>query len=152
METDILADIVEQPATASIGQRIAAALADFVMLIIIAFVFGYFWGTQYDDSGTVGYRLQGWPAFAVFAIDFCLMPLSEGLTGQTLGKRLAGIKVVKLNGGVMTVGASIVRHLFDVVDMFFLCGIIVAATNPKRQRVGDLVAGTGVVRKLASPH
>ena len=147
METDLLADIIEPPAIASIGQRIAAALADFVILVIIAFVFGYFWGTQYDDGGTVGYRLQGWPAFAVFAIDFCLMPLSEGLTGQTLGKRMAGIRVVKFNGGTMTVGASIVRHLFDVVDMFFLCGIIVAATNPKRQRVGDLVAGTGVVRK-----
>jgi len=147
METDILSDVLEAPKLASIGQRIGAALADFVILGVVGFVFGYFWGTQYEEDGAVGYRLHGLPAVVLFAIDFCLMPLNEGLTGQTLGKRISGIKVVKQDGGMMSVGASFVRHLFDIIDMFFLCGIIVAASNARRQRVGDLVARTCVVRK-----
>ena len=57
-----------------------------------------------------------------------------------------GVKVVRKNYSDGGVGASIVRHLFDIVDSFFLVGIIVAATNPLRQRVGDLVAGTIVIK------
>ena len=147
METDILSDVMEPPKLASIGQRIGAALADLLILFVIAVVFGYFWGTQVDENGTVGYSLHGLPALALFVVNFCMIPLSEGLMGQTLGKRISGIKVIKQDGSKTSVGASFVRHLFDVIDLFFLCGLIVAASSPRRQRVGDLVARTCVVRK-----
>lgn len=146
METDILSDILEPPKPASIGQRIGATLVDLVILSIIGFVFGYFWGTPTADDGSFGYSVNGLPALVLFAVDFCMIPLMEGLTGQTLGKRLSGIKVIKQDGSKMTVGTSFVRHLLDVVDLFFLCGLIVAASNARKQRVGDLVARTCVVR------
>jgi uncharacterized RDD family membrane protein YckC len=58
------------------------------------------------------------------------------------------IKVIRQNGGPASVGTSFVRHLFDCIDCFFLIGIIIAATNAKRARIGDLVAKTYVVDKL----
>ncbi len=73
------------------------------------------------------------------------MPVQEGLTGRTIGKRIVKIKVLKEDLSDNSVGTSIVRHLFDVVDMFFCVGLIIAASGRKRQRVGDLVAKTIVV-------
>lgn len=45
-----------------------------------------------------------------------------------------------------SIGTSIARHLFDPIDMMCLIGLIVASTNSKKQRIGDLVAKTVVVR------
>jgi uncharacterized RDD family membrane protein YckC len=45
----------------------------------------------------------------------------------------------------VSVSASIVRHLFDVMDMFFLAGLMVAARTEKKQRIGGLIAKTVVV-------
>jgi uncharacterized RDD family membrane protein YckC len=71
--------------------------------------------------------------------------LQEGLTGKTIGKRVLGITVKRLDLTDTNVGSPLVRHLLDIVDCFALLGLIVASTNPQRQRVGDLVARTIVV-------
>ena len=144
---DLLADVYENPPLASIGSRLGAAFIDLVLVITFFAVLGYFWGEHYiNEEGGSGLRLSGLPALAWFSLCFLIMPLQEGLTGKTIGKRVMGLKVVRKDYSDGGVGASIVRHLFDVVDMFFLAGIIVAATNPLRQRVGDLVAGTIVIK------
>ncbi len=82
---------------------------------------------------------------------FFLIPFSEGRTGQTLGKRALGIRVLKQNGEPANIGLSFVRHLFDGIDCFFLVGLIIASTNKERKRIGDLVAGTYVVEKTIAP-
>lgn len=69
----------------------------------------------------------------------------EGETGQTIGKKMLGIKVIQQNGDPSTVGTSFVRHLFDCIDFFVLIGIIIALTNVNKARIGDLVAKTYVV-------
>ena len=74
-----------------------------------------------------------------------MISIQEGLTGKTIGKRIVRIKVVKEDTSEGSASSSIIRHLFDIIDMFFLVGIFVAAASEKKQRIGDLVAKTIVV-------
>ncbi len=72
----------------------------------------------------------------------------EARTGATPGKRALHLRVVSVDGGSITVGQAVVRSLLLLVDTFLvgLVGLIVATSSDRRQRVGDRVAKTVVVR------
>jgi len=142
---DLLSDIIVEPKLAPLGHRVGAALIDLTILWLISFVVGYFFGESYADDGAVGFDISGAPALALFLIYIGLMPIQEGLTGRTIGKRIVKIRVVKGDFSESSVSASIVRHLFDVVDWFLFFGLLVAAVSKRKQRIGDLVAKTVVV-------
>lgn len=162
---DLLSDIVQPPTIASIGKRIAAALIDGVILLVIFVILGSFFGERYstvtttttttsdttvtthDFTTSTGFHLTGIPALVFMIGWFFLIPFSEGHTGQTLGKRALGIRILKQNGDPANIGLSIARHLFDGIDSIFLIGLIIASTSKERRRIGDLVAGTVVVEK-----
>ena len=143
---DLLSDVYIEPKLATIGARLGAAVIDFVILVILFIGFGKLWGEHYTTDTSSGIRLTGLPALAFFLVCFALLPLQEGLSGKTIGKRIMGIQVRRKDFNDAGVGLSIARHLFDLIDCFFLAGIIVAASNPYRQRIGDLVAGTVVIQ------
>jgi uncharacterized RDD family membrane protein YckC len=70
--------------------------------------------------------------------------------GQTPGKRHFGLRVMQSNGLPLTVWGSMARNAIRLVDFLPLCygfASIVAISNPLSQRMGDLVAGTIVVRE-----
>jgi len=76
--------------------------------------------------------------------------------GQTVGKRLLGLRVVDARGLRLNPSQVVIRNvirLFDMLPAFYLTGGIACVWNRKRQRLGDLVAGTAVVRvpKLFEP-
>ncbi len=74
----------------------------------------------------------------------------EGRKGQTVGKMVVGIKVIREDtGGVAGTKAALVRTLLRVVDGFlgYLVGYLVVTSSEKRQRLGDKAARTLVVRK-----
>jgi uncharacterized RDD family membrane protein YckC len=76
--------------------------------------------------------------------------LLEGYLGQTVGKMLLGIKVVREDTGeVPGIGAAAIRNVLRVVDGLFgyLVGFIAVLASSKRQRLGDMAAHTLVVRK-----
>ncbi len=88
----------------------------------------------------------------VFVLLFCVLytvyvALSEGFWGRTLGKALLGIEVIREEDyGAPGLGKAALRALmFLFVDMF--AGIFVMLVSPRRQRPGDMVANTLVVRK-----
>ncbi len=69
--------------------------------------------------------------------------------GQTLGKRLVGVRVVRHDGAPVTLADSAVRNLLRAVDFLPLCypvGVVTMLVDPLHRRVGDLVAGTLLVR------
>jgi uncharacterized RDD family membrane protein YckC len=71
-------------------------------------------------------------------------------TGQTPGKRVAGIRVMRQGGGPIDFRSSCIRNLLRPVDWlpaFYLLGALVAAVSRRRQRLGDLAAGTLVIRE-----
>jgi hypothetical protein len=70
--------------------------------------------------------------------------------GQTLGKRWLGIRVIKENGQGITFLASLIRNLFRLIDNLpfgYFLGGLVCFFHPGDKRIGDMVAGTIVVRE-----
>jgi hypothetical protein len=68
--------------------------------------------------------------------------------GQTLGKRVLGLRVINDNGTPVTWLPSIVRNLLRTVDMMpalYGFGLVSALLDPSMRRLGDLAAGTLVV-------
>ena len=74
------------------------------------------------------------------------------LDGQSLGKRQMNIKVVKLDGSAPGVGAYLLRWLLRLIDINLMTGAIAVlsiAISRNDQRLGDLAAGTTVVKQKA---
>lgn len=78
----------------------------------------------------------------------------ETLTrGQSLGKRVMGLRVVRDDAGPITFQHAFVRALLGVVEIYAFSGtpaLITAALHPRGKRLGDLAAGTYVVRDRVS--
>ena len=73
------------------------------------------------------------------------------MNGQTPGKRVMKIKVVRLDGTPPSIGDYLLRWIFAFVDIFILSGaiaVVMVAMGGKGQRLGDVVAGTSVVKLL----
>jgi uncharacterized RDD family membrane protein YckC len=69
--------------------------------------------------------------------------------GQTPGKKLVGIRVVRDGGYPIDFGASLIRNLIRVGEQllgYYVLGAISALVSPENKRLGDLAAGTIVVR------
>ena len=78
----------------------------------------------------------------------------QGLTGWTIGKLATGIRTVRADGAAPGVGRAAARSFLWIADAFpyfipNLTGFIVAMTNDERQRIGDKVASTYVVKSGA---
>jgi uncharacterized RDD family membrane protein YckC len=70
---------------------------------------------------------------------------AECLTGQTLGKHLMGIRVVRESGARISAGQAIVRNLPLVLQVFWIDAMFALATD-KAQRAFELLSKTRVVR------
>ena len=135
-----------KPATA--GGRFAAALIDFLAMLILMTIIGYSMGEAYIDSEKgFSITLHDSSALLFFLAWVAAFPVMEGLTGQTIGKKIIRIKVTGKNGNKVKLIQSLLRHLFDFIDYFLLIGLIIIALSPGKQRIGDLVANTIVVEK-----
>jgi uncharacterized RDD family membrane protein YckC len=79
--------------------------------------------------------------FGTFAYSFLC---ERFLDGQTLGKRVIGLRVVKANGFSLDASSLLIRNLFRVVDHLpFLWPVLIL--SERTQRAGDMAAGTIVV-------
>jgi uncharacterized RDD family membrane protein YckC len=83
-------------------------------------------------------------------VEWAYFMLSERLTGgRSIGKRLVGLRVIGQDGLPLTTRASLVRNLLRAVDVLpgsYVVGLVAIVASPKCQRLGDLAAGTIVVR------
>ncbi|MCC6945883.1 MAG: RDD family protein, partial [Thermomicrobiales bacterium] len=88
--------------------------------------------------------IQGAAGFVLFYGYFSYM---EGTTGQTIGKRAMGIRVIRTNGSPMSFDAALIRNLLRIVDSIFfgLVGLILIMVTQRKQRLGDMGASTIVV-------
>jgi len=136
---------------ATIGQRILAFGTD--LLIMIAYVILVTMLIGYSGLGDAMGKMDGWSAGAIMIVLF--IPITfysifwESLfEGQTLGKRLLKIKVVKIDGYQASFGDYFVRWLFRLVDIlatFGTAGFIAIVVTEKSQRLGDIAAGTAII-------
>lgn len=128
---------------AATGDRIVAQIVDNVLTAVAIYGPVFVIGFVDPTLGAIGFVVG-----AVFA--FVHYFLFEGIrNGQTLGKRAGGIKVVRKDGEPCGVGRSVVRNLLQIVDVLptlWLIGLTSIWLTGYNQRVGDLVAGTVVIR------
>jgi uncharacterized RDD family membrane protein YckC len=140
------------PAYASLGDRLLAVVLDGFILVAVFWAAGSWIAPRYGGVTSEGFNLTGAPAlivmglssFAFLAYYLCF----EWWWGATLGKMLVGVKVSTADGGPIDFRRSLVRNLLRVVDgigVYLVAGITVLLTK-RRQRVGDLAAGTTVTK------
>jgi len=139
--------------TAGLGSRFAAQLIDSLALtaIMIALVFASVGlGLVLGNPGpaVLAFFLVGFLGFCAYWI------VPEALwAGKSLGKLALRLRVVDVRGGPITAGQAIVRNLFRIVDflpVYYAAGAIAIFVSARNQRLGDMVAGTIVVRDRAA--
>ncbi len=134
---------------ASVGDRILAHFIDWVIFIAWFLIFALIY------SGLGSSLSSGKIGIVVFFV-FMLLPVmlydllfEAFMNGQSLGKRAMNIRVLALDGTPPTLGAYIMRWMFRLIDTGIfgsMVALIVSAVNGKGQRLGDIAAGTAVVK------
>jgi uncharacterized RDD family membrane protein YckC len=106
------------------------------------------------DPNAIRDMLQSNAGLAVYLILFAYFLVFEGSSGRTVGKLALGLRVVRaVDGSPCGWGRSVIRNLIRPFDLFFvgLPGGLFVMFTPARQRVGDLLGGTLVVRQMTVP-
>lgn len=144
----------ERHDTDVVGARVVATIIDSV--IVMALLFGTFFALMAGLAAGASASQGTLPdSFAtVFLIPFLVVfgyyLLLEGLwDGYTVGKKVMGIKVVKDDGSSIGILESVVRNVLRIIDsiLYYAVGFLVMAVTDRRQRLGDLIASTVVVRE-----
>ncbi len=128
---------------AGIGERIMAVILDgfFLTVFYIAVIY------LLNISG-ISDRFSGWAFGAVLMLPYFLYyPLLQYWhNGQTLGKQVMKIRVVKIDNSHPSIGDFLIRWILRVFELNIIpLGIIVMLLNDKKQRLGDIAAKTTVV-------
>jgi uncharacterized RDD family membrane protein YckC len=148
--------LVDDYILAAMGDRAIAALLDSIVIAILIIPVGMWAAVRWGGVTPNGFELQGTAAFFTFFMIgiFWLLYywLFEGMFGTTLGKLVMQVKVQRLDGSNIGLGKSLIRNLLRVIDGIglYLVGFLVALLSSKKQRLGDHVAGTIVVRSNAA--
>lgn len=137
---------------ASVGERIGAFLLDMVIKIAYVIFVGYFifylMGLGDALSG-----LDNWSRISIVMLFFLpyafySLTLETLLDGQTIGKRIVKIKVVKIDGYQASFGDYLMRWLLRLIDIWSnggIVGLVSIIVTDKTQRLGDISSGTAVI-------
>lgn len=133
--------IMQTPA--SIGERIAAQLIDWVVMAAYLTLFV----VAYDKFG-IELSFASEISAAVLPVMFYTLLCEIFNHGQTIGKRIMKVRVVMKDGTVPSLSAYLLRWVLWLVDGPFLSflGVVVILVNRHNQRIGDIAAGTMVIR------
>jgi uncharacterized RDD family membrane protein YckC len=169
---------MNEQATKVVGRRVLAYIIDAVVLLAINFAIFFALAedpvralargdveptsTVYGNFtlGDQTYSVYGGKAALWFllglAITLGYVAVWQGLKGVTLGKLAAGIRTVREEDPTQPpgIGRALARWFLYIADAFpyfipMLTGFIVALNQKQNKRIGDMVAGTLVVRRDA---
>ena len=132
------------------GNRGFAAVVDFLIATLI-FIGGDLLITfLVRQFGLIGLQLQGVLVLVMLLIAWSYFILLEWLwQGQTIGKRLFGLRVIRDDGAPAGFIAVLIRNLLRVIDFLpalYGVGLVSVIVTSRSQRLGDIAAGTYVVR------
>ncbi len=136
---------------ASLGERLLAAIID--LFIIVSF--SYVMGLLIESLGLMKLGTDHWSKRAIISLFFLPAFLYTLLSeiffkGQTLGKKVMKIKVIKIDGYSAGFGDYFARWMFRIVDIWLLgltpiVGIVSIVVNKNNQRIGGIASGTAVI-------
>ena len=135
---------------AGLGSRSGAAAIDLVLQTLAIFLIASV-SSMFGDAGAAV------SLTAAFLLVIGYPVVAETLSnGQTIGKRILGIAVVKSSGTPVTFLAALIRNVLRVIDALpgtYLVGAVSIFASARNQRIGDMAAGTIVVhRQRAGSH
>ncbi len=139
---------------AGLGERIIARIVDHgvfmgMYILCLISVFGY---TSITDQHSNPFENIG--VIIIIIVWLTLWVFYDLLTeiflnGQSLGKRAVKIKVISLNGARPSISQYLLRWIFRIVDFgitFGTAAIVSVAVSDNKQRIGDIVAGTTLIK------
>ncbi|MGA7270749.1 MAG: RDD family protein [Acidimicrobiia bacterium] len=136
---------------AGLGSRLGAAAIDLAIqgaLLLVASLALTLAGSRL--SGDLGVFLFGIGTLVVTAIVLGYYIVFEALNGgRTPGKAAFGLRVASVDGTPLSLGAVTLRTLLRLIDFLpvaYAIGAISVLVSPRNQRIGDLAAGTVVIR------
>jgi uncharacterized RDD family membrane protein YckC len=140
-----------------VGYRLLALIIDGLVLLIVTCPLSIISFVATDGDSTEFSGVSAAMNGLAFVVTIAYYVVMEATRGATVGKMALGLKVVKADGSKPDFGAAIIRNLLRIVDSIpffipYLLGAILIWTSPTRQRLGDRVANTMVVRKDAVPE
>jgi uncharacterized RDD family membrane protein YckC len=151
LEVETADHVVLRYDLAGAGTRGAAALVDVLVSLLMVFglsVVAVIVGAALPVA--LSRQLAGLAAFVILASWVFYFVLLEWLwNGQTIGKRRSGLRVIGADGEPARFTAVLIRNLVRLVDFlpaYYALGVVVIFLTPRSQRLGDLAAGTYVVR------
>jgi uncharacterized RDD family membrane protein YckC len=133
---------------AGVGSRFVSALVDLMLQIALLVGVGGVGaavGAFGNGYGSVVVLLASFLVFAAYDVLFEVFA-----AGRTPGKRLNGLRVVRVDGSPVTFFTSAIRNVLRLVDILpgmYLVGIVTILVTRRNQRLGDVAAGTLVVRE-----
>lgn len=133
-----VSDSSEAPLYATVTDRAAAAVLDFALVYtIIELVTHSLAPNQFWMSLLVGFVIYG-------------ATMESVAGGQTLGKKLLGLRVLSVTGTPISFHQALLRNLFKFLEMATI-GVGVCLLSRRLQRPGDYLAGTVVVKEFRIP-
>lgn len=144
---------------AGLGTRSTAFILDtvfrvlFILFVFVLMMFLAKWLPELDPTGLMASIPKTWLlAIAVLAygvVDLGYFLIFEALwSGQTPGKRMQKLRVIRVNGDPIGWLESSIRNILRAIDMvagFYPLGLFVMFLSSRSQRIGDYAAGTLVI-------
>jgi uncharacterized RDD family membrane protein YckC len=136
------------------ASRFVSAIVDILiqgaLLVCVAVVLGLI-GTGVGLGG--GLAILLWAVISFVLITFYDIFFEVFHSGRTPGKRVNGLRVVRVEGHPVNFLTSAIRNVIRPIDFLptaYLLGAVVILASRKNQRIGDVIAGTLVVREHAA--
>jgi len=133
------------------NRRVLAAVVDVAIVVagtvVILFAADALASHTGDVRGALSAVILGWALYYYFAL--------ESGDGQTVGKKLLKLRVVRADGrpaGMREIAVRTVLRVVDGVGGYIVGLIVMLGTGQRRQRLGDLAAGTIVVDASAPAY
>ncbi len=132
---------------ASLMQRILAFILDgFILAVYYLIIWFLIIGVAFNSIGSAEILIYilYYPVFFFYNL-FCEI----NFNGQTIGKRIMNIKVIKVTGEVPTINDYFIRWTYRIIDIWICAGALAAvfiSSSDKGQRLGDISANTTLIK------
>jgi len=144
--------------TRAVAQAVDLMVVSLLVMVVFLVVLGGAVGltaSAVDNETVFALAMAGLIIFSFLAQWGYFVGCEQLMEGQSPGKAVMGIRVVGRDGAAVGLLASLIRNLLRMVDLFpmtYGVGLVIMMFSTRGQRLGDLAAGTLVVRDPPMPR
>ncbi len=134
---------------AGLGERLGAYFIDLALFIAVFIIYMIVMGWTGLYSSPVFETVMIVIYFAGYGFYDLICEIF--MNGQSIGKRILKIKVISLDGAQPSIGQYLIRWIFRIIDIGIttgVAGLVSIAVTENKQRIGDLVAGTTLIKTV----